>query len=245
MTSNPEGFSAAIEAICERRCASMGDPACWKLPDLVEPCEHITPCPECLAELEIAMTNDTHDAKPAPCHFCKADQVITMPNDRAGIAGIPQGGTTGQDEFYCHCEGCGADGPIANSHPEAITLWNGPTLPVQKHDADTVERAKEAVAEALGDALDCTRVWSAWGYGTMSESDFREVRDDEDRLDEITRAALSAIRPQEVSAELRLANHRLRSVLVEALGVIRDNVSSPHAVFILSQGQRALSEKPQ
>lgn len=97
------------------------------------------------------MTNETHDAKPVPCHFCKADQVITMPNDRAGIGGIPQGGTIGQDAFYCHCEGCGADGPIADDHPEAITLWNGPTLPVQKHDADTVERV--AVIEGIGEAL--------------------------------------------------------------------------------------------
>ena len=101
------------------------------------------------------MTSETHDAEPAPCHFCKAEQVITMPNDRAGIAGIPQGGTVEQDAFYCHCEGCGADGPIADSHWEAITLWNGPAQPVQKHDADTVER----VAKAMWDAIDKETEW--------------------------------------------------------------------------------------
>ena len=35
----------------------------------------------------------------------------------------------------------------------------------------------EAVAGALGGcAYDCTRVWSAWSYGTMSQDDFLDVR---------------------------------------------------------------------
>lgn len=29
----------------------------------------------------------------------------------------------------------------------------------------------------LGDTYDCTRVWSAWGYGTMGEDDFVPVLD--------------------------------------------------------------------
>ena len=60
--------------------------------------------------------------RPALCPFCGEDSAITMPNDRAqcGVEfGIPGG-----DAFYCHCEGCGADGPIAESHGEAIQLWN-------------------------------------------------------------------------------------------------------------------------
>ena len=51
MADNPEGFTNEIEVICERRCAEIGDTACWLLPSLVEPCEHITPCAECLSEL--------------------------------------------------------------------------------------------------------------------------------------------------------------------------------------------------
>jgi hypothetical protein len=36
----------------------------------------------------------------------------------------------------------------------------------------------EAVAGALGGcAYDCTRVWSAWSYGTMSQDDFSLIVD--------------------------------------------------------------------
>jgi hypothetical protein len=46
---NPQGFTDRLEDICEARCAEVGDPACWRLPKLVE-CKHITPCAECLAD---------------------------------------------------------------------------------------------------------------------------------------------------------------------------------------------------
>ena len=48
--SNPAGFTVRIQQICEDRCAEVGDPACWRLPDMVEPCEHITPCEECIRD---------------------------------------------------------------------------------------------------------------------------------------------------------------------------------------------------
>lgn len=46
---NPSGFTDAMKARCAEECAQYGDPPCWKLPELVEPCEHITPCEDCLA----------------------------------------------------------------------------------------------------------------------------------------------------------------------------------------------------
>lgn len=46
---NPSGFTAELRALCLERCAAYGDPACWRLPSLVTPCEPITPCAECLA----------------------------------------------------------------------------------------------------------------------------------------------------------------------------------------------------
>lgn len=52
------------------------------------------------------------------------------------------------------------------------------------------EAVRDAIAEALGDAYDCTRVWAAWGVGTMGPDDFSLVREDSDRLDEIADAAL-------------------------------------------------------
>ncbi|MCO7641918.1 hypothetical protein NJI34_34685 [Pseudomonas sp. S 311-6] len=53
------------------------------------------------------------------------------------------------------------------------------------------DQARDGIAEALGDAYDCMRVWSAWGVGTMGPDDFALVVDDESRLEEITDAALA------------------------------------------------------
>ncbi|WP_418145537.1 hypothetical protein ABL850_15870 [Variovorax paradoxus] len=52
----------------------------------------------------------------------------------------------------------------------------------------------DAVAAALGDAYDCTRVWQAWGVGTMSQDDFSSVAEDPDRVAEIAHAAVDAYR---------------------------------------------------
>lgn len=58
---NPDGFTALHKQVCEIKCAEYGDPACWRLPDLADPCEHITPCEECQAEVEmIADALDRH-----------------------------------------------------------------------------------------------------------------------------------------------------------------------------------------
>lgn len=53
------------------------------------------------------------------------------------------------------------------------------------------DQARDGIAEALGDAYDCMRVWSAWGVGTMGPDDFALVAEDESRLAEITDAALA------------------------------------------------------
>ena len=55
------------------------------------------------------------------------------------------------------------------------------------------EAACNAVAEALGDAYDCTRVWSAWGYGTMGPDDFASVAEDDDRVAEIVDAVIGVL----------------------------------------------------
>ena len=51
----------------------------------------------------------------------------------------------------------------------------------------------EAIAEALGEAYDCNRVWSAWSYGTMGPDDFSLVAEDDSRLAEITNAAIKVL----------------------------------------------------
>jgi len=55
------------------------------------------------------------------------------------------------------------------------------------------QEIRESLAEALGNAMDCTRVWSAWSYDTMSADDFIEVADQDDRMDEITNAAIDSV----------------------------------------------------
>lgn len=55
------------------------------------------------------------------------------------------------------------------------------------------EAARDALATALGDAYDCTRVWSAWSYGTMGPDDFVQVVEQDDRLEEILDAVLTVV----------------------------------------------------
>lgn len=46
---NPNGFNRAIRKVCEERCREFGDPPCYELPTLSEPCDIVTPCDECRA----------------------------------------------------------------------------------------------------------------------------------------------------------------------------------------------------
>ena len=43
----------------------------------------------------------------------------------------------------------------------------------------------EAAAESLGDLLYCTRTWSAWSVGTMSEGDFKVAGNDQETIEEL------------------------------------------------------------
>lgn len=53
------------------------------------------------------------------------------------------------------------------------------------------DNLRDIIAQAIGgDTYDCTRVWSAWGVGTMSEDDFVPVVDQESRLYEMADACL-------------------------------------------------------
>lgn len=49
MTDNPTGFTEEIRALCRENCAQLGEPPCWELPELVQPCQKIMPCQECLS----------------------------------------------------------------------------------------------------------------------------------------------------------------------------------------------------
>lgn len=53
---------------------------------------------------------------------------------------------------------------------------------------------RDLIAGAIGgDTYDCTRVWSAWGVGTMSEDDFVPVVEQDERLYEIADSFLAEV----------------------------------------------------
>ena len=89
---------------------------------------------------------------------------------------------------------------VDSDWPEYETVWkmlearvDGKASPASTPEVR--ESVIEAIAEALGDAYDCTRVWSAWSYGTMSQDDFSLVAEDRSRLEEIADAAMLAAAP--------------------------------------------------
>jgi len=89
---------------------------------------------------------------------------------------------------------------VESDWPEYEPTWNAiearmtGAQPAPSAQDDVMrEHVMDAVAKALGDAYDCTRVWSAWGYGTMGSDDFRLVANDPDRLHEIAEAAIQAV----------------------------------------------------
>ena len=55
------------------------------------------------------------------------------------------------------------------------------------------ELAKDRLAKELSDAMDCTRVWDAWYYGTMSQDDFSLIAEDDERLNDIVEAVCAPL----------------------------------------------------
>ena len=105
---------------------------------------------------------------------------------------------------------CDAEHPHRDQYPSVMRKYNNDMEIVEKARAllqsttpvtavpavpedKTMDRVCSAIADALGDAYDYTRVWSAWSVGTMGEDDFALIRADDDRLREIAEAAISAL----------------------------------------------------
>jgi len=89
------------------------------------------------------------------------------------------------------------------------------------------QKAFEAVADAIGNAYDCDRVWTAWEYGTMSDDDSSLVSQNPDRVCEITDAALNAVGFDDILKErnkLREERDRLRKAIEDAVNDINYTV---------------------
>lgn len=94
----------------------------------------------------------------------------------------------------------------------------------------------DIATNALNDTLICTRVWEAWGVGTMSKSDFIASTDDPDVVFE---------RAAEIYNSVQAENARLREAL-EALVLHVDHVKlfKPGSVnnIILNNAKKALEQ---
>lgn len=77
----------------------------------------------------------------------------------------------------------------------------------------------DAVAEALGDALLCSRDWSAWSYGTMSEDDFSPAWEDNEFVDGIVDAVMDV------------------PVVKELVGTPRELEDLPYGVVLIDSTQ--------
>ena len=70
----------------------------------------------------------------------------------------------------------GRAGTATQSNPQAVS--SKAAIPI----AELRVALQRGLIATLGDVYDCTRVWSAWSYGTMDANDFAPVLD---RLDEL------------------------------------------------------------
>ena len=93
----------------------------------------------------------------------------------------------------------------------------------------------DAIAEALGDAMDCTRNWGAWSYGTMTQDDFLLVAEDSDRTSEIATAAINAIPHQaRTQAATDVLAERRRQIEQEGWTPEHDDQYAPIALALAS-----------
>lgn len=98
-----------------------------------------------------------------------------------------------------HCQTCNDNGMIGG--PSYAQPDEGGEPCPDCSEAGVRDRLRDALAETLGDAMDCTRAWSAWGIGTMGPEDFQVIAEDDERLEEIVDAALIAVKSPTEGAE--------------------------------------------
>lgn len=135
------------------------------------------------------------------CPFC--GNIPHLDEESAIIAGQRTG-----HRFAIACGSCEACSPGSDTLEGAWAAWSRRS-PSDKNVAmrfesqnlgekparpETAirERIKDALSSSLTQSYDCTRVWEAWSYKTMSQDDFHEISDNDERIDEIADAVLDA-----------------------------------------------------
>jgi hypothetical protein len=153
---------------------------------------------------DLAQTDLLCPANPAETDW--AAVVVAIAATRAALAQPEGEGPSVEDlalVYHECCRGCEFmdQGGFEDAARAILAHWGRPAaLPAPEHAGGSInddqrEAVRAAVAEALGGAYDCTRVWEAWQVGTMGSDDFVLVAEDDDRVAEIADAAIEAMRP--------------------------------------------------
>ena len=168
------------------------------------------------------------ELKPLPCPFCGGTS--------------PAVHRTGS---YMTCASCLADGPLIDDVGTALEAWNRRAQPERAAPAEpapgwckycrqytiaepldaapsvapeppTREVLAEIVRSHLTSTYHCTRVWTAWHVGTMTEDDF-EPASESDMAEDIADAILAAHPPRAplTAAEIDKAISTSRDALLD------------------------------
>ena len=78
---------------------------------------------------------------------------------------------------------------------------------------------RDALANALGGVFGCSRTWSAWNVGTMSQIDFYPAAESDELLDELVQAVAAATPPLPVQRK-PLTDEEIQSIWDVAAGAI-------------------------
>ncbi|QOI04568.1 hypothetical protein [Pseudomonas savastanoi] len=182
--------------------------------DVRSPCE-LLPCPYCgRAARYVAEDYVDNSGEPWPfaeCDACNTGAPVEFWNKRAQPAeqqGEPSAWANGERLLLCSRSrlDVGHSNPIYHDLPRNIA---GSALKTEYCDTPLYLHTRRATAKVVlperetlrdviaavigGDAYDCTRVWSAWGVGTMSDDDFVPIVEQEERLYELVDACLDEV----------------------------------------------------
>lgn len=108
-------------------------------------------------------------------------------------------------------------------HNAAIRADAAPGVSTVEDAGAQKEAVMDAIADALGEAYDCTRVWHAWSYGTMGPDDFALVAADPSRVAEIATAAIAAMRPAPAAGDA-LDGERLNVLAANGWRLVKSGI---------------------
>lgn len=172
---------------------------------------------EQVADLNLQLNNALAREQSLQQRLTEADERADVPK-RDTVLGEPaywadDYGNTIKAEHKSHNEKLGgAPAMVVERYTTPLYAEQPLSLVVALPNRDTL---RDIIAQAIGgDTYDCTRVWSAWSVGTMSDNDFMPVVDQEARLYEITDACLeefTSLNAQQPLPPLKVSGYNKQS----------------------------------